>query len=121
FVQRRCRGTGLAPGAQALFGGARPADRPRRVPLEHGDVVVWGGPTRLRYYGIMSLADVDHSLTGSRRFNLTSREHRDRDTAFAVASAAARRLEVFAAFSTDPETMRFSGGPQPRQTAWRAL
>jgi alkylated DNA repair protein (DNA oxidative demethylase) len=26
-----------------LFGGFESSDRPRRVPLAHGDVVVWGG------------------------------------------------------------------------------
>ena len=31
-----------------LFGGTRRAERPRRVPVAHGDVVVWGGPARLR-------------------------------------------------------------------------
>ncbi|TMI00386.1 MAG: DNA oxidative demethylase AlkB, partial [Betaproteobacteria bacterium] len=35
-----------------LFGGLKRSDRPRRVPLEHGDVVVWGGPDRLRYHGV---------------------------------------------------------------------
>ena len=35
-----------------LFGGHHRADRPRRVPLVHGDVVVWGGPARLRFHGV---------------------------------------------------------------------
>src|SRR6185437_2199986 len=32
-----------------LFGGDRRADKTRRVALAHGDVVVWGGPARLRF------------------------------------------------------------------------
>lgn len=56
------------------FGGPRRADRPVRVPLEHGDVVVWGGPARLRYHGVLPLADGEHPLTGPRRFNLTFRK-----------------------------------------------
>ena len=39
-----------------LFGGLRRADPARRVPLAHGDVVVWGGPARLRYHGVLPLA-----------------------------------------------------------------
>src|SRR4029078_12616605 len=38
-----------------LFGGARRNDRPRRFRLESGDVVVWGGPSRLAYHGIEPL------------------------------------------------------------------
>jgi alkylated DNA repair protein (DNA oxidative demethylase) len=55
------------------FGGARRADRPMRVPLQHGDVVVWGGPSRLNYHGVLPLADGEHALTGARRFNITLR------------------------------------------------
>ena len=60
--------------ATFLFGGARRSDRPRRVALEHGDVVVWGGPARLAFHGVMPLADGDHPLTGRRRLNLTFRK-----------------------------------------------
>jgi DNA oxidative demethylase len=56
-----------------LFGGMKRSDRPRRVALAHGDVVVWGGPARLNFHGIMPLADGEHPLTGRRRFNLTLR------------------------------------------------
>ena len=38
-----------------LFGGLRRNDRPRRIRLEHGDVVVWGGSTRLAFHGVESL------------------------------------------------------------------
>jgi alkylated DNA repair protein (DNA oxidative demethylase) len=56
-----------------LFGGMRRADRPRRVPLESGDVVVWGGPARLTYHGVISLADGVHPIAGRCRLNLTFR------------------------------------------------
>jgi alkylated DNA repair protein (DNA oxidative demethylase) len=56
-----------------LFGGERRADRPQRVALAHGDVVVWGGPSRLRFHGILPLADGGHPLTGRHRLNLTLR------------------------------------------------
>jgi len=49
------------------------ADRPLRVPLEHGDVVIWGGPARLRFHGVAPLADGDHPLLGRQRINLTFR------------------------------------------------
>jgi DNA oxidative demethylase len=57
-----------------LFGGARRGDRPRRVQLEHGDVVVWGGPSRMTFHGIASLTEGNHPLTGRYRVNLTFRK-----------------------------------------------
>jgi alkylated DNA repair protein (DNA oxidative demethylase) len=57
-----------------LFGGSRRADRPRRVPLAHGDVVVWGGPARLRYHGVLALEAGHHALMGGVRINLTLRK-----------------------------------------------
>lgn len=57
-----------------LFGGARRADAAARVPLEHGDVVVWGGAARLRYHGVMALKDGHHPLLGRQRVNLTLRK-----------------------------------------------
>jgi DNA oxidative demethylase len=57
-----------------LFGGKQRGDRPRRIGLESGDVVVWGGPDRLVYHGVAPLADGDNPLTGSRRINLTFRK-----------------------------------------------
>jgi DNA oxidative demethylase len=56
-----------------LWGGKRRADKARRIPLIHGDVVVWGGPDRLTFHGIDSLADGSHPLTGACRFNVTFR------------------------------------------------
>ena len=62
--------------ATFLFGGLRRKDRPRRIRLESGDVVVWGGPSRLVYHGVAPLADGDDPLTGGRRINLTLRKAR---------------------------------------------
>jgi DNA oxidative demethylase len=56
-----------------LFGGMKRSEKPRRFRLEHGDVVVWGGPVRLAYHGIAPLADGEHAVTGRQRINLTFR------------------------------------------------
>jgi len=56
-----------------LWGGKTRNERPRRVPLIHGDVLVWGGPDRLTFHGVHSLAEGEHSLTGSYRYNFTFR------------------------------------------------
>jgi alkylated DNA repair protein (DNA oxidative demethylase) len=63
-------------GLPAIFqwGGEKRADRPQRVPLSHGDVVVWGGRSRLRFHGVLPLADGEHPLTGRLRLNLTFRK-----------------------------------------------
>lgn len=54
-----------------LFGGTKRSDKAARVPLEHGDVAVWGGPSRLRFHGVMPLKP---GLGGDCRFNLTFRK-----------------------------------------------
>jgi DNA oxidative demethylase len=59
-----------------LFGGLARSDRPRRFRLEHGDVAVWGGPTRLAFHGVAPLADGEHALMGRQRINLTFRKAR---------------------------------------------
>lgn len=56
-----------------LFGGLRRSAPVRRLRLEHGDVVVWGGASRLAYHGIAPLAEGQHALTGGMRINLTLR------------------------------------------------
>jgi alkylated DNA repair protein (DNA oxidative demethylase) len=63
-------------GLPAVFqwGGDKRADRPQRVPLVHGDVVVWGGASRLRFHGVMPLKDGEHPLLGRQRLNLTFRK-----------------------------------------------
>jgi alkylated DNA repair protein (DNA oxidative demethylase) len=63
----------LGVSATFLWGGALRSHRPRRVPLEHGDVVVWGGPARLHFHGVDTLREGNHALTGSARLNLTFR------------------------------------------------
>ena len=57
-----------------LFGGMERRDSPRRVPLAHGDVAVWGGPARLRYHGVMPLEEGHHPVMGACRINLTFRK-----------------------------------------------
>lgn len=57
-----------------LFGGPRRNDRPRRMRLDSGDVVVWGGPARLFFHGVDKLAEGTHPLTGKHRINLTFRK-----------------------------------------------
>ena len=59
--------------AAFLFGTPSRKDRPQRLRLVHGDVVVWGGPSRLAYHGVTALADGEHALLGRRRLNLTFR------------------------------------------------
>jgi alkylated DNA repair protein (DNA oxidative demethylase) len=59
--------------ATFLFGGVKRSERPHRLPLVHGDVVVWGGPSRLAHHGVLPIAEGQHPLTGPFRFNLTFR------------------------------------------------
>lgn len=59
--------------ATFLWGGLARKDLQRRVPLTHGDVVVWGGPSRMRYHGVLPIKGGEHPLTGARRCNLTFR------------------------------------------------
>jgi len=62
--------------ATFLFGGVARTDKPRRFRLVHGDVVVWGGVSRLAYHGVAPLADGEHALLGRKRVNLTFRRTR---------------------------------------------
>ncbi|MHC4048709.1 DNA oxidative demethylase AlkB [Bradyrhizobium sp. 25ACV] len=62
--------------ATFLFGGLVRSDKPRRFRLVHGDVVVWGGASRLAYHGVAPLADGEHALLGRKRINLTFRRTR---------------------------------------------
>jgi alkylated DNA repair protein (DNA oxidative demethylase) len=59
--------------ATFLFGGNARNDRQRRVPLHHGDVVVWGGAARLYHHGVLALKDGHHEILGAQRLNLTFR------------------------------------------------
>ena len=57
-----------------LWGGKSRSDPVRRLRVESGDVVVWGGPARFVYHGVAPLKDGDHPLTGAARINLTFRK-----------------------------------------------
>ncbi|MET0292551.1 MAG: DNA oxidative demethylase AlkB [Steroidobacteraceae bacterium] len=59
--------------AKFLFGGLARSDRAARLPLRHGDVVVWGGPSRLAFHGVAPLKDGAPTRFGQRRINLTFR------------------------------------------------
>lgn len=48
-------------------------DRTRPVPLQHGDVLVWGGPARLRFHGVRPIKTAHHPAFGPDRINLTFR------------------------------------------------
>jgi alkylated DNA repair protein (DNA oxidative demethylase) len=56
-----------------VFGGMKRTDPARRIPLRHGDVVVWGGPSRLYFHGVLPLQEEMHPLLGRYRINLTFR------------------------------------------------
>lgn len=56
------------------FGGMQRSDRPQRIPLFHGDVVVWGGEDRLRFHGILPIKPAIDPLLGAQRINLTFRK-----------------------------------------------
>jgi DNA oxidative demethylase len=57
-----------------LWGGAKRSDRPQSIALFSGDVVVWGGPTRLNFHGVKKLGLAQHPLTQEARINLTFRQ-----------------------------------------------
>lgn len=56
-----------------LWGGLSRRQRPSRLPLEHGDVLVWGGVDRLRFHGVAPLKPGHHEIAGPCRYNLTFR------------------------------------------------
>ena len=56
------------------FGGLSRSDKPIKIPLMHGDIVVWGGDARLKYHGIMPLKPNKHEVLGPYRYNLTFRK-----------------------------------------------
>lgn len=60
--------------ATFLFGGQRRNDRCQRMVVYHGDVVVWGGPSRFRYHGVLPVEEGEHRLLGRHRINLTFRK-----------------------------------------------
>jgi DNA oxidative demethylase len=60
--------------ATFLFGGMERSSPTRKIRLEHGDVAVWGGISRLVYHGIAPLKPGNHPEAGSWRINLTFRK-----------------------------------------------
>jgi alkylated DNA repair protein (DNA oxidative demethylase) len=59
--------------ATLQFGGLKRNDPVRKFALRHGDVAVWGGPSRLCYHGVSELKDSHHETVGRMRVNLTFR------------------------------------------------
>jgi len=60
--------------ATFIWGGLQRTGPTRRFTVEHGDVLVWGGPDRLRFHGVAPLKPGHHPLTGELRFNITFRQ-----------------------------------------------
>ena len=56
-----------------LWGGLTRQSPTRRLALTHGDVLVWGGPSRLVFHGVAPLKPGQHPLLGHERWNLTFR------------------------------------------------
>jgi alkylated DNA repair protein (DNA oxidative demethylase) len=63
------------PASFAFYGPTR-GGKGRSVPLSDGDVLVWGGPSRLVYHAVRPLKAGQHPLTGAYRYNLTFRHAR---------------------------------------------
>jgi alkylated DNA repair protein (DNA oxidative demethylase) len=59
--------------ATFLFGGPKRGDPTAKFPLQHGDIAVWGGPSRLFFHGVATLKEGDHPRLGRKRINLTFR------------------------------------------------
>ena len=56
------------------FGGLERSAPVQKYLLQHGDVAVWGGPSRFFYHGILPLKQGEHPLTGAARINITFRK-----------------------------------------------
>lgn len=63
--------------ATFLWGGMQRNERPQKRALRHGDVLVWGGPDRLRFHGVSPIKPGNHKLTGETRINITFRKALD--------------------------------------------
>jgi alkylated DNA repair protein (DNA oxidative demethylase) len=63
----------LGISAHFLMGGLKRKDKTQTILLNHGDVIVWGGVSRMRYHGISVIKNAVHPQTNSVRFNLTFR------------------------------------------------
>jgi len=63
----------LGLSATFQFGGKQRTDPVRKILLGNGDVVVWGGLSRLFYHGVLALKDGEHPKLGRMLINLTFR------------------------------------------------
>lgn len=63
-------------GISAMFqmGGFARTDKALKLPLYHGDVLVWGGESRLRFHGVLPIKAAKHPAFAERRINLTFRK-----------------------------------------------
>lgn len=59
--------------ATFLFGGSQRSDKTIKVPVTHGDVVVWGGQSRLFFHGVSPIKQAYHPFWGDQRINITFR------------------------------------------------
>jgi alkylated DNA repair protein (DNA oxidative demethylase) len=58
-----------------LWGGNERTDKAKPHLLTHGDVMVFGGPSRLYFHGVKQLKGGEtHPLTGERRYSITLRK-----------------------------------------------
>ncbi len=64
----------LGIAATFLFGGSKRRDPVRKCPVQHGDVVVFGGESRRYYHGVATIKASEHALLGAMRCNLTFRK-----------------------------------------------
>lgn len=63
------------PASFAFYGLAR-GGKGQTVALADGDVLVWGGPSRLVYHAVRPIKPGSHPLTGAFRYNITFRHAR---------------------------------------------
>jgi DNA oxidative demethylase len=63
------------PASFAFYGLTR-GGKGQTVALRDGDVLVWGGPSRLVYHAVRPIKPGNHPLTGEARYNLTFRHAR---------------------------------------------
>lgn len=63
-------------GISAVFqmGGFARGDKAMKLSLYHGDVLVWGGESRLRFHGVLPVKAGNHPALGECRINLTFRK-----------------------------------------------
>ncbi|OPG72646.1 alkylated DNA repair protein AlkB [Pseudomonas ogarae] len=55
------------------LGGFGRRGKSLRIPVCHGDIVVWGGVDRVRYHGVLPRKEGQHPRLGAQRLHLTFR------------------------------------------------